>query len=199
MKMSRPAQGIVLALVILTIISLALLLAQLGVRDAARHCALTVWWIGCAMAEHENLAGGLIGAGGALFAGWLAWSAVRDQIDLERTSVEPDVVAYIIPDKRHLNILQLVVANVGGGVAHDVSLRLTPIPRSLQQIEFRYLRKRGGRSFRCCLRANRCTNFLEVSWIWIKLRASRIFTYMFASLIKKELAGKCYQSISCRL
>jgi hypothetical protein len=44
------------------------------------------------MAEHENLAGGLIGAGGALFAGWLAWSAIREQIDLEQASTEPEVV-----------------------------------------------------------------------------------------------------------
>lgn len=41
-------------------------------------------WLGCAMASHENLAGGLIAAAGALFAGWLAWSAVRDQISFDR-------------------------------------------------------------------------------------------------------------------
>jgi hypothetical protein len=40
--------------------------------------------IGCAFGEYEGLTGGLIGAGGALFAGWLAWSAVRDQIRSER-------------------------------------------------------------------------------------------------------------------
>jgi hypothetical protein len=36
-------------------------------------------WIGCAIAAHESLAAGLIGAGGALFAAWLAYSAVQQQ------------------------------------------------------------------------------------------------------------------------
>ena len=40
--------------------------------------------IGCALATYEGLAGGLVAAGGALFAGWLAWSAARDQIAFER-------------------------------------------------------------------------------------------------------------------
>src|SRR5689334_16840493 len=41
--------------------------------------------IGCALASYEALSGGLIAAAGALFAGWLAWSAARDQIAMERT------------------------------------------------------------------------------------------------------------------
>jgi hypothetical protein len=39
---------------------------------------------GCSMALYENLSGGLIAAGGALFAGWLAWSAVREQVQIEK-------------------------------------------------------------------------------------------------------------------
>lgn len=42
--------------------------------------------IGCALASYEGLSGGLIAAGGALFAGWLAWSAARDQIALEKSN-----------------------------------------------------------------------------------------------------------------
>jgi hypothetical protein len=38
-------------------------------------------WLGCALANHETLAGGLIGAAGALFAAWLAWQAVMRQIN----------------------------------------------------------------------------------------------------------------------
>jgi hypothetical protein len=37
-------------------------------------------WLGCTMAAHENLAGGLLGAGGALFAAWLAFAATQQQI-----------------------------------------------------------------------------------------------------------------------
>jgi len=36
------------------------------------------------MAAHEGLAAGLIGAAGALFAGWLAFDAVQEQIAQER-------------------------------------------------------------------------------------------------------------------
>lgn len=49
--------------------------------DTARRCPLQFpKWFGCALANHEGLAGGLIGAGGALFAGWLAWNAALRQI-----------------------------------------------------------------------------------------------------------------------
>jgi hypothetical protein len=41
-------------------------------------------WIGCTMAAHEGLAGGLIGAAGALFAAWLAFSGIQRQISEER-------------------------------------------------------------------------------------------------------------------
>jgi hypothetical protein len=41
-------------------------------------------WLGCAMAAHENLAGGLIAGGGALLAAWIAASIVREQINDDR-------------------------------------------------------------------------------------------------------------------
>jgi hypothetical protein len=48
-------------------------------------------WIGCAMAAHENLAGGLIGLAGAIFAAWLAFSGAQDQLaQLNRTTREAD-------------------------------------------------------------------------------------------------------------
>jgi hypothetical protein len=45
------------------------------------------------MATHENLAAGLIGAGGALFAAWLAYSAVQQQLvrqDYERERLQKE-------------------------------------------------------------------------------------------------------------
>jgi hypothetical protein len=49
------------------------------------QCTLpTPQWLGCLLAAHEGLAGGLIGGGGAIFAGWLAWMGVRDQVQAER-------------------------------------------------------------------------------------------------------------------
>ena len=41
-------------------------------------------WIGCVLANHENLSGSLITAGGALFAAWVAWHAVMDQIESDK-------------------------------------------------------------------------------------------------------------------
>src|SRR5215213_2087130 len=35
--------------------------------------------IGCAVGSYEGLTGGMVAAGAALFAGWLAWSAVQVQ------------------------------------------------------------------------------------------------------------------------
>jgi hypothetical protein len=46
--------------------------------------------IGCAIANYESLAGGMVAASAALVAGWLAWSAVQVQIATEekRASAE---------------------------------------------------------------------------------------------------------------
>ena len=41
-------------------------------------------WLGCAMAAHQNLAGGLIGGGGALLAAWIAASILQEQINDDR-------------------------------------------------------------------------------------------------------------------
>jgi hypothetical protein len=48
--------------------------------------------IGCAMGSYENLAGGLFAASAALFAGWLAWSAVQIQISAEEKRAAADRV-----------------------------------------------------------------------------------------------------------
>jgi hypothetical protein len=45
-------------------------------------------WIGCVMSAHEGLAAGLIGAAGALFAAWLAFTAVQEQFAEERRQRE---------------------------------------------------------------------------------------------------------------
>jgi hypothetical protein len=41
-------------------------------------------YIGCAMTAHEGLAGGLLAGAGALFAAWLAFDAVQEQLVEER-------------------------------------------------------------------------------------------------------------------
>jgi hypothetical protein len=90
MSRRRSGQGTVLAIILFSTIVLVLGLAQ-SASTGDKLCVpgLTELklpmnfprWLGCAMATHENLAGGLIGAAGALFAAWLAWQAVMRQIN----------------------------------------------------------------------------------------------------------------------
>jgi hypothetical protein len=57
------------------------------------HCKLAFpMVIGCAVGSYENLAGGLFAASAALFAGWLAWSAVQVQINSEDKRAAADRV-----------------------------------------------------------------------------------------------------------
>jgi hypothetical protein len=67
-----------------------------AIPDEVKRCAPSVWqsqwprYLGCAMTAHEGLAGGLIAAAGALFAAWLAFDAIQEQIlrEAERRKVE---------------------------------------------------------------------------------------------------------------
>jgi hypothetical protein len=83
----RIGWAIVVGGALIAFAAAALWLADAYASDAATYCSVNLhfWqWTGCAMAAHEGLAGGLIGAAGALFAGWLAFTAVQEQIDEER-------------------------------------------------------------------------------------------------------------------
>jgi hypothetical protein len=57
--------------------------------EDAKRCAPSIrqsqWpkYIGCAAAVHEGLAGGFVGAAGALFAAWLAFDAIQQQLGKE--------------------------------------------------------------------------------------------------------------------
>jgi hypothetical protein len=65
-----------------------------GTIEDSKRCATTIWklqwpkYTGCTMAAHEGLAAGLIGVAGAIWAAWLAYSAIRDQIMAERDARE---------------------------------------------------------------------------------------------------------------
>jgi hypothetical protein len=90
MWMRVPGWQIALAIVLLILMVLAL--AVLGGTARATDCLSLPWYrlLGCSIGTYESLSGGLIAAGGALFAGWLAWSAVREQLAIvqEQLSME---------------------------------------------------------------------------------------------------------------
>lgn len=72
----------------------------------APHCFATFAtsqfpkWLGCAMAAHENLAGGLIGAAGALFAAWIAFTTVQRQMEEEAARFQQQMQAEAAARKR---------------------------------------------------------------------------------------------------
>jgi hypothetical protein len=61
-----------------------------AITDDEKRCAPSFskskWpmWFGCVMASQEGLAAGLIGGAGALFAAWLAYDAIQEQLTEER-------------------------------------------------------------------------------------------------------------------
>ena len=92
MRLPNPANGtivisafVVLAIIVILILAFAHAWAPQAASELSKRCFETFgtaqWpkWIGCAMGAHESLAAGLIGAAGALFAAWLAYSAVQQQ------------------------------------------------------------------------------------------------------------------------
>lgn len=97
--------GMIIVLSTLAVTHGALALAEFGGMGTAK-CEPTFvsvkwpmgWarWLGCAMAAHEGLAAGLIGAGGGLFAGWLAYSAIQLQLieqQSQRTRMQAEAKA----------------------------------------------------------------------------------------------------------
>src|SRR5712671_875943 len=88
--MKRLTQGLCIILGSMT--TTALVLAG-AVAWGPHHCKIAFpMVIGCAMGSYENLAGGMFAAGAALFAGWLAWSAVQVQISAEERRAAADRV-----------------------------------------------------------------------------------------------------------
>ncbi len=84
------AIGIMLLLIV--VIILAFVDATAMIEDSKR-CWKLQWprYIGCAMAAHEGLAAGLIGAAGAIWAAWLAFTAIREQLAAEQEERRTEV------------------------------------------------------------------------------------------------------------
>ena len=53
---------------------------------------------------------------------WLTGILALENRRLRKAGTEPAVIAYLFPDARHVNILHLVVANVGRGAAKNISI-----------------------------------------------------------------------------
>lgn len=93
--MSKRLRRLLVDVLVFVVLALAAALAlsfahSFAILDDAKRCApnfMSSQWpkyIGCAMAAHENLAGGIIAAAGALLAAWIAFDAVQAQIVAEQ-------------------------------------------------------------------------------------------------------------------
>jgi hypothetical protein len=81
----------VISIIMLVIIGT---LATANIRPIHDRCS---WQfpkiLSCLLSARETLAAGLIGAGGAIFAAWLAWTAVREQIAADKRQIAENKVA----------------------------------------------------------------------------------------------------------
>jgi hypothetical protein len=84
----RVGQLLFLALCFTVFVYLVLALAEVG-GAAGCHWAFPRWF-GCVLYVHESLAGGLIGAAGALIAASIAWAAVQQQMNAEKERISAD-------------------------------------------------------------------------------------------------------------
>jgi hypothetical protein len=118
MGVGRWREGaVLLALILVSLAVLAAADAGMIEKDSAQRCAAQFpKWLGCVVANHENLAGSLIAVGGALFAARVAWHAVMDQIEsdkeLARDAIRP--LAYIMVGDYENQIFVKVVNNGTG-------------------------------------------------------------------------------------
>jgi hypothetical protein len=79
-------------IVVGSLILSALILAS-AVAWGPHHCEEHNWSIriaGCALGSYENLSGGLFAACAAIFAGWMAWTAVQLQISADERRAVAD-------------------------------------------------------------------------------------------------------------
>jgi hypothetical protein len=85
-----------------SVVILALIDAHMIILDAsgaprAERCPyqFPTKWFGCVLANHESVAGGLVGAVGALMAAWFAWHAIMAQIESDHAIARKADRAYV--------------------------------------------------------------------------------------------------------
>jgi hypothetical protein len=99
--------------------------------------AVSAWVI--AHKDHVTLLTAGVSAAMAFAVVLLTAALAKDNRRLRKAGTEPDVVAYILPDQRHLNMLNLVVANVGRGPARNVALEFVGDIKTLYERGVRLL------------------------------------------------------------
>jgi hypothetical protein len=134
LALARWRKGVVL-LALIIFVSLAVLAAAdawMIIKDGAQRCGVQFpKWFGCVVANHESLSGSLITAGGALFAAWVAWHAVMDQID---STVRP-LANIIVGDYENHVYVQVVNNGAGPLIIKSISINNSPQPLDIAMRE----------------------------------------------------------------
>ncbi len=74
--------------------------------------------------DHVTLLAASVSALMAVAVTFLTGTLVGENKRLRKAGTEPEVVAYLLPDQRSINFLNLIVANVGRGPARNLELEL---------------------------------------------------------------------------
>jgi hypothetical protein len=118
-----------LALIILGFFAvLAAADASMILKDGAQRCGVQFpKWLGCVVANHESLSGSLLTAGGALFAAWVAWNAVRDQID---STIRPLANIMVGDYEKHV-FVKVVNNGAGSMIIKSITINNSPQPLNI--------------------------------------------------------------------
>lgn len=76
---------------------------------------------------------------------WVTWRLSRDSRALREAGTEPEVVAYLAPDRRSAAFLNLVLENVGQGPACEVEFFVDADPDDFAKHEVQYVAARVTR------------------------------------------------------
>jgi hypothetical protein len=68
---------------------------------------------------------------------FLTWMLAFETRRLRRAGTEPELVAYLLPDKRHKTIVNFEIANIGQGAARDIRFRFIAEPEDFARHEVR--------------------------------------------------------------
>jgi hypothetical protein len=103
---------------------------EISVWAIAHKDQLTLW------ATIFSGIGAVASALAAFVVMMLTVTLAKDNRMLRKAGTEPEVVAYLLPDERHINILNLVVTNIGRGSARNIELEFVG--------DLEWLRKRSA-------------------------------------------------------
>lgn len=141
----RKIKGIFLAVGLSVFVIGILTLAESSSKEPSCFLHAYLWYVPCLLNVYRDLAGALIGAAGTVFAGWLAWEAIRYQTSLakvERDARQAEIkeLAVIIlkPLMDTIGLtaqnLDIALSNAPKVIADDAVAKLKPSVQMLEKI-----------------------------------------------------------------